>query len=121
MRASTAKVSKGGAPLLRVVRGRGVNAPAAWKTNPEYGMCRTLTGHAWEPPKALQVVKDEVVVRLTCSHCGAGRRDHVSYRTGFITSRSYQYPEGYQLSFEGEKRPGKAQMRSAYLHLAIGR
>lgn len=96
-------------------------APPAWKTNPEYGMCRTLTGHAWEAPKALQLVKDEVIVRLTCQHCGAGRRDHLSYRSGLVTSRHYDYPDGYQLKFGDEQRPAKSEMRKTYLHLMIGR
>jgi len=125
MRGSAAKVSRSSrakvVPLLRVVRGRGVTAPPIWKTNTEYGMCGTLTGHAWEQPKGLQVVKDEVIVRLTCQHCGAGRRDHISYRSGMVSSRHYTYPEGYQFKFNGEARPAKSQMRSTYLHLMLGR
>jgi hypothetical protein len=124
MRGNAAKVSRArssGRPELRVIRGRGVKAvPPTWREHPEYGMCRTLTGHAWEPPKAMQVVKDEVRVRLTCQHCGTGRMDAISYRSGMVTGRAYTYPEGYQQKFEGE-RPAKSQLRRTYLHLMLDR
>ena len=106
-------------PRLRLVRGRKkVDAPETWVANPEYGMCRTLTGHAWKQPSGMQVVKDEVIVRLQCQHCGAGRRDHVSYRSGMVTGRHYEYPEGYQIKW-GETRPAKSVLRRSYLHLLL--
>src|SRR4029077_7011817 len=99
-------------PKLRLIRGQGKSdAPEAWQKNPEYGMCRTLTGHAWEQPKGMRVVKDEVIVVLTCGHCGAARRDSISYRNGLVTGRQYTYPEGYQFKWGDQARPAKSLLR----------
>lgn len=110
------------APRLKVVRGahKQLPAPPAWKEHPEFGMCRTLTGHSWTPPKGLQVVKGEVVIQLTCQNCDTTRRDTVNYRTGLIESRSYQHPKGYLQKLGDGVRPAKSEMRRSFLHLVIG-
>jgi len=124
MRVATRKKDRPPLPELRLVRGRkNSDAPDAWRKHPEYGMCRTITGHAWDRGKqALQLQKDDVIVRMSCEHCGKGKRYTVSYRTGMVTSKpAYTDPEGYRLSYGGGPRPGKSDLRRAFLHLMFAR
>jgi len=78
-----------------------------------------MTGHAWKPPTGLKVVKNEVLVRLTCTNCETARQDHVNFLSGVVTKRTYTYPDGYQQRFQGQPRPAKSAMRSVYLRMLV--
>jgi len=109
-------------PALKLVRGRHLSSPPEWKTHPEFGLCRTLTGHAWKEAQTIKLVKDDVIVRLSCDRCEATRQDYVSYRSGMVLSRSYHYVKGYQQKLgDKEHRPAKSEMRRAYLHMLLGK
>lgn len=108
-------------PTLKLVRGH-VAAPPEWKTHPEFGLCRTLTGHAWKEATQIRQVKDDVIVRLACDRCEATRQDYVSFRSGMVLSRSYHYVKGYQQKIgQGQQRPAKSEMRRTYLHMLLGK
>jgi len=98
-----------------------MNLPVGWKEHPEYGMCRTLTGHGWALPKghAFKVDGSEVIATLVCRNCGGGKRMHMNRRTGAILKTPRQYPPDYLLKGIG-RSPNKGKLRSAYLDLVLG-
>lgn len=65
-----------------------------------YLACRTL-GHAWEPipaEKAGALGGDPMWLR--CMRCLTERHDSVSWATGELMARKYEYPDGYRHAFD---------------------
>jgi hypothetical protein len=89
-------------------------------TNPDirgyaYGMCRLL-GHAWHhvPSDWKPEFGEPMTVR--CERCDMERRDSVERGTGYVLSRRYTYPLGYQFTDrEADDRPSRATFRASWL------
>ena len=107
---------------LRLVRAApATSTPTGWAAHKEYGVCRTITGHAWKLPTGLRLVKGNVTITLTCHNCPTTRTDIVGYRSGMVDARRYDYPKGYCMRLgRGVARPAKAELRAAWLHLMLG-
>ena len=61
---------------------------------PMFAPCRVY-GHDWDSV-SVSFEPKFYIETLRCDVCGAERADRVSKWTGFIVSRSYRYPKGYQ-------------------------
>jgi len=107
---------------LRLIQtATGAPTPTGWAEHSEYGLCRTITGHAWRRPTGLRLVKGNVTITLTCYNCPTTRTDIVAYQSGLVDARRYDYPKGYCLRLgRGVARPARAELRAAWLHLMLG-
>lgn len=105
---------------LRLVRAAPA-IPTAWAAHKEYGLCRTITGHSWQLPTGLRLVKGRVTITLTCHNCPTTRTDSIAYQSGMVDARRYDYPKGYCLRLGRDvARPARAELRAAWLHLMLG-
>lgn len=88
--------------------------PVELTVRPEYAWCRGLSGHSWVPPSVLYAgPKATIILELTCRNCKAHRRDMIDHSNGLLSSRGYQYSEGYLMKDLGRPKPG--QMRALSL------
>lgn len=64
----------------------------------EFLFCRTVL-HAWEESVADDLEKpgDGWRFSLKCMRCETRRHDVISYTTGELVRRTYDYPDGYKL------------------------
>ena len=92
----------------------------SWFSNSKFAFCRGIANHAWKFPPELSHEGRQLALTLHCDHCGAKRKDRVSFATGAVETRSYSYAEGYLLDLQGEKRPEKATLRKDGLALLVG-
>jgi hypothetical protein len=91
-----------------------------WFSNSKFAFCRGIANHAWRFPPELSHEGKQLALTLQCDHCGAKRKDRVSFATGAVETRIYAYAEGYLLDLQGEKRPEKAELRKDGLALLVG-
>lgn len=80
-----------------------------------YGECRLETGHRWKRLKKpdFDTKAGTFRVRHGCMGCATERRTTWNLWDGSYLSRSYIYPENYQLNGVG-KRPANSEMRVEY-------
>ena len=76
----------------------------------DYLMCRVYR-HAWDRPE----FSSDGTVRAVCLRCQVVRDDRLDSDYG-VASRTYTYPEGYQIP--KEFRPGTAYFRQRLLGAA---
>src|SRR3954469_23361855 len=82
-----------------------------------YLRCRTL-GHAWfDIPASKPGALGGDPMWLRCERCGAERHDSISFSTGDLLGRRYQYQDGYQGAFNDqfEAAPTRADFRRMLL------
>src|SRR5215813_1881665 len=91
----------------------------AWFTNSKFAFCRGIANHAWQFPPKMDWHGRQLLITLHCQHCEAKRRDHVSAFNGEVTTRSYDYADGYLLDLQGKKRPPKHNLRRDGLQLLL--
>ena len=76
--------------------------------------CRTL-GHPWDDGPIFEVSFNDGTTAwkqsVVCGSCGTERTQYIDKRTMEVWSRSYYYPDGYQLSVNTDR----ADIRREYV------
>lgn len=80
--------------------------------NDDHARCRVY-GHAWDAVGDIVFNSHGYWETLSCLRCGVIRRAHIERGTGFIRSRTYTYPKGYQV----KGRVDRKQLGKIRLHV----
>lgn len=89
---------------------------AAAELDDEYLLCRDI-GHSWRLLNYTPLENGMVARRLKCRSCKTVRVDRITRNFGTVYGRTYEYPEGYQLTGFGTQ----VFQRATYRRIAMDR